>query len=225
MAGVPRGNAAGNAALHTVLPPRVDLNPHSFLHRHEGNANKDYRRIVNFVPKAAHKTDEEIELVDGLSIKLNHNQKLKLEAVTPAQWVAANACILADILVTERATLTPNYVLDYLAYTTKIGELATKFTWPSVMQYDDDYRALQHTYGFRWGSDTPHLSTINLEVRTKPKIAKKDGGRDINKPVCRCYNSSTCTFQPCRFKHVCMECGGDHPKSSHSKGDTVSKNL
>ena len=191
--------------------PRVDLDPQAFLHHNQGNNNK-YRHIVDFIPKSAVHSDEEYELLDGLSIRVKgRNSQTKLETVTPAQWVSANARILADIMVNDHTRLSPNQVLDYLAYTTKVGELATKFTWSSVIQYDDDYRSLQQQYGFRWGSDTPHLSTLNLELRGKAQKAKKEP----IKAVCRFYNSGVCSYQPCRFKHVCSDCGADHPKSSH----------
>ena len=64
---------------------------------------------------------------------------------------------------------------DYLAYTVKIGELATRFTWALVLLYDDDYRRRQAEMDFCWGSDAPHLSMVILKER--PSSQKPGGGR------------------------------------------------
>jgi hypothetical protein len=37
----------------------------------------------------------------------------------------------------QRVELVGEGMRDYLAYTAKIGEMATRFTWVSVLQYDD----------------------------------------------------------------------------------------
>lgn len=60
--------------------------------------------------------------------------------------------------------------MDYMAYTANIGELATKYTWPSVIQYDDDYRVHQFDFKYPCGSDSPHLTAVNLEVHTKGQV-------------------------------------------------------
>ena len=41
----------------------------------------------------------------------------------------------------------------YLRYTIKIGELNQKYTWASILLYDDDYRRRQAELDFPWGSD------------------------------------------------------------------------
>ena len=47
--------------------------------------------------------------------------------------------------------------LDYLSHTSKMGELATRYTWSSVILLHDEYRRQQAAYRFHWGSDTPQL--------------------------------------------------------------------
>ena len=56
---------------------------------------------------------------------------------------------------------------DYIADTVKISEMAEGHLWPSVMEFDRIYRQLQAQHGFGWGSDTPHLTAVNL----KPRVA------------------------------------------------------
>jgi hypothetical protein len=79
-----------------------------------------------------------VELGGGLSIRLPRQTKPKLENVTPAQFIAANARIMATLI--ESGRLADTEVLDYLAYTAKVGEMATRYTWGSVLLYDDHYR-------------------------------------------------------------------------------------
>jgi hypothetical protein len=50
----------------------------------------------------------------------------------------------------------------YVKYTEMVGELAARFTWASVMIFDDEYRQRQAREKFSWGRDAPYLSTITL---------------------------------------------------------------
>ena len=47
----------------------------------EGQPQK-YRKIVDFVPKSARKSEEEVDLGNGVKLKLNTASKLKVEQVT-----------------------------------------------------------------------------------------------------------------------------------------------
>ena len=46
-----------------------------------------------------------------------------------------------------------------------IGELACRFTWTSVLLFDEEYRQRQAAVGFPWGTEAPHLSTVLLRDR------------------------------------------------------------
>eukprot|EP00118_Oscarella_pearsei_P022426 m.259447 g.259447 ORF g.259447 m.259447 type:complete len:379 (+) comp40421_c0_seq6:409-1545(+) len=39
---------------------------------------------------------------------------------------------------------------------------------------------------------------------------EKRAARDDNPPICRAYNSGKCTFQNCKFRHICANCYKDH---------------
>ena len=148
-------------------PLRLDLDPQAYLRK--GNTTNNYRPIVNYIPRAANCEEEEVEIAAGVSIKLKSSAKTKLENVTPAQWTVANARILAELLDDTPASDTKRVTLDYLSHTAKMGELATRYTWSSVILLDDEYRRQQAAYGFRWGSDTPHMSMLVLREREKQK--------------------------------------------------------
>ena len=57
-----------------------------------------------------------------------------------------------------------------------IGELGCRFTWQSVLVFDNEYRQRQHQEGFRWGSEAPYLATVVLRDRpliNKPGVKKR----------------------------------------------------
>ena len=202
-------------------PLRLDLDPQAYLRK--GNTTNNYRPIVNYIPRAANCEEEEVEIAAGVSIKLKSSAKTKLENVTPAQWTVANARILAELLDDTPASDTKRVTLDYLSHTAKMGELATRYTWSSVILLDDEYRRQQAAYGFRWGSDTPHMSMLVLREREKQKHRHpRSTIKPQESPVCHMYNSGkTCTYgKECRFRHTCATCGGDHPQAHHSATPT-----
>lgn len=57
--------------------------------------------------------------------------------------------------------------MDYLSYTTKIYQLVQKCRLSSVLQYDREYRQLQASMDFRWGTDVQHLHMLHLQPRDK----------------------------------------------------------
>jgi hypothetical protein len=211
---------------------RIDLEPTAFLCTKRGEKPL---RIIDFINLQEVREDEEVELGGGLSIRLPRQTKPKLENVTPAQFIAANARIMATLI--ESGRLADTEVLDYLAYTAKVGEMATRYTWGSVLLYDDHYRHSQVAYGFRWGCDSQHLAVIALRERTQdsripnsrpgttnhrtsttrthpPRLAAPSG-----KQVCQQWNRGNCTFSPnCKYEHVCSVClQRSHPATSHTQ--------
>ena len=64
-------------------------------------------------------------------------KKPKLDSVSLAQWVIGNTRIFFTLLQLGKLP-SPMDVQHYLAYTVKIMELSSKFTWASVLKYDDE---------------------------------------------------------------------------------------
>ncbi len=215
---------------HHLLQPtevndllRMDLNPHAYLKQQHGSK---YKAIVNYIPKATTCEEEEVEISSGVYIKLKTGTKPKLEEVTPAQWTVANARIMAEILEESPAADLKTVTLDYLSHTAKMGELATRYTWASVILLDNAYRHRQAQFGFRWGSDTPHMSMLVLRERDRPRskphvrAGMKHQGENTQQQ-CHMFNSGKpCSYgKVCRFLHTCAICGGDHPRVHHSNND------
>ena len=94
----------------------------------------------------------------GETLKIN--SKPKLDKVSPAMWVVANTGIMKAMVAR------PDFCVEqYLTYTEMIGELACRFTWTSVLLFDEEYSQRQAAVGFPWGTEAPHLSTVLLRDR------------------------------------------------------------
>ena len=134
------GNQSGTGASN-LNNPRVYL---------QGTDKKSvkYRKIVDYIPKRSRLVEEEIKVGDGVFLKLDSGTgKVKVDQITPSQWVVANSSILAEMIAEELTG--PNsgnisIVLDYLSYSAKIGDLGGRFTWSSVMINDDKYKSCKH---------------------------------------------------------------------------------
>nr|KAG5698507.1 hypothetical protein BaRGS_005902 [Batillaria attramentaria] len=135
----------GGAAIHGG---RVDLDPTVFLNTARSGEGALY--IPDFISFCDDDDDNDdgrqsIELGGGVVIRLA-KKKPRLDSVSPAQYLAANSRILARLI--EVGRLSGQGIIDYLAYTAKVGEMATRYTWQSVLTYDHQYRASQAAYGF-----------------------------------------------------------------------------
>ena len=193
-----------------------------------GKSASPYYDICDFIPNAV-----EEELVVGgqgeqkLVIK-SAPKKPKVENLTLSQWSVANLAILYKLV--GEGKLVGNALMDYLSYTTKFYQLVQRCSLVSVLLYDREYRQLQASMGFRWGTDVQHLHTLHLQPRERqsnqgtnpkksnqtPNPSKKPERREPG--ICRNFNSAKgCTYSQCRYKHICIipGCGQSHPVSSH----------
>lgn len=204
---------------------RVDTNPQVYL-KPNNPQGKAYKKITDFISRNG-QVEEEFQIGDGVSIKMgSSSNKRKLDQISPSQWIAANARIQAE-LIGEGMEMCG--IHDYLSYTAKIGELATRFTWASVLHYDDEYRRNQSIMGFRWGSDSQHLTTVLLrerEINSKPQNRRSQNNQRVNKDAqsnepqsCGYYNyGKNCPYgDKCIFPHTCAVCGKNHKKIDHYK--------
>ena len=199
---------------------RGDLDPLVYLAE---TKTPDCYQIVDFVPTSCSEREERvISSHDGSELVIKSGpKKLSLGSVSPMQWTAANAKILARLL--QEGKLAIDKVGLYLAYTVKIAGLAQRYTWQSVLNYDMEYRKAQSLYKFPWGSDVPHLVFVHLVHKSAQPVqsGKKTPGSS-EKPVmtCRLYNHSSCVYgQKCKYRHACVTCDGPHPLFEHSKAD------
>lgn len=108
-------------------------------------------RIVDFISRLIPNEEERLLSTDNgtdTRLVLSLGSKVpKLSSVTLEQYSIANIRIFYELLSSNRL-LTLSDIRDYLSYSVKVYELTRKFTWESVLRYDDEYRVLQHVYGY-----------------------------------------------------------------------------
>ena len=188
--------------------------------------------VVDFVSRLRPQEDEQVVTTDsGAQTKLVlsfGNKKPKLAAITHEQFSIANLRIFYELLTSNRLPTAAD-LRDYLSDSIKVFELARKYTWESV-KYHDEYRILQHTYGYPWSFDNSHLHEVILIPRWAVTPARAissgvgSGSSSTFKStssgtssttffgthtsggveICRNYNRPKgCVKRDCRFSHVC----------------------
>ena len=204
-------------------------------------------RIVDFIDNLVPNTDERTISEVGFTrpIVSYGPKKPKLESISLAQWVIANTRIFFTLLQLGKLP-SPQDVQHYLAYTIKIMELSSKFTWASVLRFDDEFRHLQAICSYPWSYDSNHLHTVVLEpISASPSLKNATKGVPGTSPgssfasftsdgkvICRNFNRiKGFILYECHFAHVCNRkvngkaCAQSHPFHSHPKGIPPSPTL
>ena len=193
------------------------------------SASVSYLDICDFVQS---NIEEEVVLGnqgDQQVIVKTGPKKPRLENLTLSQWSVANLAILYRLAGENR--LQGPALMDYLSYTTKVYQLVQRYSLISVFLFDREYRKLQATMQFRWGTDVQHLSNLHLQARDKPAAQGSQLKKNFpvrptknvkskpDKPVCRNFNSQKgCTLTECSYRHVCIipGCAQSHSAVNHS---------
>ena len=118
--------------------------------------------VMQIVPTSEEKvlsTDTDTRLL--LSVG---NKKPKLSNISVEQYSIANLRIFHELLSLNRLPTMAD-IREYLSYSIKIYELARKYSWLSVLQYDNEFRVLQHMYGYPWSMDHSHIHETMLIPR------------------------------------------------------------
>ena len=123
-----------------------------------------------------------------------------MHSITMAEWGAANMRLLSHLL--RSGQLDYPEVEYYLAYTMQVYELADKFEWAGIMEFDSRYRELQAEHGFRWGdmrfASQIHLLTPRRQViqpnQRKPAGPKEDCKRWLASGGKNCLFGSKCKY-------------------------------
>ena len=120
--------------------------------------------IPEFVMKVLIPDQDESIINIGNNAKLSvsyGNRRPKLSEISISDFNIANIRILYRLIETGQL---PTYsdVKGYLIYRVKINQLASKFSWLNVLNYDNEYRLAQAKYGFLWTYDCNHMYTFWL---------------------------------------------------------------
>jgi hypothetical protein len=219
------GGASGVAGSSGVPVPQVHpiFMPEIYLGLNTQGEETDFLDIPKFAAQIINPKDREEQTVcttDGGELVFKTKggpKKLALESVSPTLWLGANAKIMYSLLAKEELQVCE--IPQYLAYTVQISHYAQTKDWISVLKYDNEYRRLQATYKFPWGSNIQHLSNFTLVEKPKgwPKTAQNQNGQFKGQKkgtdVCMLFNTGKCRFNPCKFKHCCSKCGFKDRKS------------
>ena len=234
---------SGQPVLGSTGPQMSWQDPQVYLQAATARGGRKFHDIVDFV--GGHWASQEqvlVDTADGPQLVIKSGPaKPKLESLNVHQWAVASICIF-DKLVQEGAISSMQDVLDYQSYTIRIHQLCSKFTIQSVLCYDREYRKLQNSLKFRWGTDVGHhLQAVTLIPKSSVGATKVSGGNtrgsrtDHRGPVtaqgrtiCISYNTAQgCRFVGCKFAHVCSVngCSKDHPACKHDIVSGGTKNA
>ena len=224
----PAGATGAGPVQNAVFDPIYYLKPKSAC---------KYYDITEFISPKKGEFEEVISSKEGMEIVIRSqdrgSKKVQLSAISVTQWNIANVSILYQLILD--GALAQASISDYLAYSVKILELSFHHEWESVLLYDREYRSKQAAYGFRWGTDPPHLGSAILVPRSKvykqlqDKRPAQQAGSKFRRPttrkgeeICMGFNAKAgCRWGTnCRFLHVCSErgCEDKHAQFDHPKG-------
>jgi hypothetical protein len=243
MGGQAMGPLEGPApAPEIATPPLTGMHswqdPQVFL-KAASSKNVSYYCIVDFVDP--HYTPAEKVISSNEDVEIIYRtgaRKPKLESITVSQWSQANIAILYKLY--QNGVLKQTEVWDYMSYSAHIYNLLSSYDNISVFYYDREYRRLQATHGFRWGTAVGHLAPSFLRLRAQSAqgtAGRPREGRKADRPpqrnhfqshtgegkvICKSYNSKGgCSYRNCRFEHACNvpACGKNHPSCAHAQSD------
>ena len=239
------------APTNRAAPPPQNpsmLSSEMFLKPRRIPSGEKVLKIIDFADKIIPRDEERtLSAVGTAKIVVSYGpNKPKLESITLSQWVVANTRIFYTLLQGGNLP-TPTDIQHYLAYTVKIMELSARFTWVSILNYDDEFRHLQATYQYPWCFDSNHLHTVTLQPLPPGQGGPSKSAGTGNKSsaannvanftadgriICKNFNRSRCNLLSCNFAHVCNRkvngkaCGSQHSNAQHtnSPAETQSPN-
>ena len=150
------------------------------------------------------------------------------------QYLISSPCIFCELLYLNHLPTLAD-VRKYLCYSIKIYELVKKYSWVSVLQYENEFRMLQHTYGHSCSIDSSHIHKVMLiphwAVEDKTQFFSSNLTTDLadfasytaaGSEICRnVKHPKGCQKATSQFAHVCNCCVGSqacckaHTQHSH----------
>ena len=136
---------------------------------------------------------------DGSCI-ITHDQDTSYAGLTSEEWGAANCRLMNFLLSSGR--LARHDVEYYLAYTTKIFDFASKYTWASILAFDQQYREVQAENNLQWGVFAPQLEMQLLQLKPTALPQPRRQPTHIQEE-CKLFKLHRCPYgSQCRYRHV-----------------------
>ena len=174
---------------------------------------RDVRDFVTLAP--ATKADYLVD-VGPFQIKVKDG-KIPLNRLSQSQYMEGAMKILLEMMNKDKCSM--SVVINYVNYVVKVSTFAQAFEWPSVVQFDHEYRKLQTEQGFPWGQDNPYLMQLLLRSRQSSdkfgqpqRTTSQTTGRGkydphTARPICERFNGKHgCSLRVCKYSHVCISC-------------------
>ena len=137
--------------------------------------------FINSLPIVLQEDKETVLGIPGdatIVLKSSQEEKLSIDKILFPQWSAADVRIMHTLMKDGLLSSTQD-ILDYIAYSSKISELAKCYPLAKMMQYDDLYRSMQFATSCKWGADNQFISHRTLHkpdsltpAPTRPLIRK-----------------------------------------------------
>ena len=148
-----------------------------------------------------------------------------------AAWLEAWSiyCSILCVAQSDRAS-------ELIAYQLRIVQPARKYRWPAVSEYDMCFRQkAAYIPALQWDTVDTDLYTrcftgqthimctlckrsghaaTSCVLRSQTQSQREKSLSASPVPTCGLFNRGSCSYNPCRFRHKCNSCGGDHPVSS-----------
>lgn len=139
-------------------------------------------------------------------INLHQGQKSKVP-ISLGQWTDA-FLIFSAIYLEKFPTEAPNL----LKYCHMIREMQYLHGDQAFRMYDEHFRKLRETVNAPWQNPVQELRL--KAATTKFQFQKPQQNQPFRTRFCFQFNKGErCSRSPCPFKHICMRCKSNHPKS------------
>ncbi|CAH1784559.1 unnamed protein product [Owenia fusiformis] len=139
--------------------------------------------IPDFVTKS-YRAEPEVPLFKAgsgvLAWQPSKNPKISVEKVTVAQWTAANGRIMKKLL---KDGISYETLMDYIEYTTKVGDYLQQYTVSSVMILDDVHRRYVAEENVAWSDVNKHFKDHYLVSIQEPSRVKSGWSKFRNRPT------------------------------------------
>ena len=140
----------------------------------------------------------------------------RVEEVTTAQWISANAKILLKLMADG---VDRDEIQRYLRYTVKVGDYLQMAETSSVMLLDNEHRRQVYEENRQWDNIDSDKVYFHLKTHSFFKSkGKQPATDDRGKQICLRFNKGHCYMTYCKYSHVCLLCKGDHPRHQHQQG-------
>ena len=120
---------------------------------------------------------------------------------------------------------------ELIAYQLRIVQATRRYRWSAVLDYDMSFRQkAAYVSSLPWDKvDTDLYSRcFTGQAHSVCTLCKRSGhaatscvlrqkdksSTATSSPTCGLFNRGNCAYKPCKFRHACSSCGGDHPASS-----------